>query len=185
MRACEGCRRRKIKCDAATTNSWPCGACVRLKQNCIPPTLSYDRDHIGNTKITGFEKVLDFDTSSSGDEDYSHRQSVPHSFEIDSSNGQLQSHHGPYNDVLAAFQTPPYSEGDLSRQDISYDDIPGLPLHVAEGSFREQSSFEKSPGPPLASPSSSLIWDEGYAAAGLSSILGELKIDENGVGMFL
>ena len=30
MRACEGCRKRKIKCDAATTNQWPCGSCVRL-----------------------------------------------------------------------------------------------------------------------------------------------------------
>jgi hypothetical protein len=44
MRACEGCRRRKIKCDAATTNSWPCAACTRLKLNCIPPTVSYEKD---------------------------------------------------------------------------------------------------------------------------------------------
>jgi len=44
MRACEGCRRRKIKCDAATTNSWPCAACTRLKLNCVPPTVSYEKD---------------------------------------------------------------------------------------------------------------------------------------------
>lgn len=37
MRACEGCRRRKIKCDSATTNTWPCAACVRLKLHCVPP----------------------------------------------------------------------------------------------------------------------------------------------------
>src|SRR5690554_1448797 len=37
MRACEGCRRRKIKCDAATTNTWPCSACVRLKLQCVRP----------------------------------------------------------------------------------------------------------------------------------------------------
>lgn len=42
MRACEGCRRRKIKCDAATTNTWPCASCVRLKLSCLPPTLSFD-----------------------------------------------------------------------------------------------------------------------------------------------
>lgn len=41
MRACEGCRRRKIKCDAATTNSWPCSACIRLKLRCVRPN-SYD-----------------------------------------------------------------------------------------------------------------------------------------------
>ncbi|KAL8417818.1 hypothetical protein RB594_001446 [Gaeumannomyces avenae] len=37
MRACEGCRRRKIKCDAATTNTWPCSACIRLKLHCVRP----------------------------------------------------------------------------------------------------------------------------------------------------
>jgi len=42
MRACEGCRRRKIKCDAATTNTWPCASCVRLKLSCLPPTLNFD-----------------------------------------------------------------------------------------------------------------------------------------------
>ncbi|KAK5088504.1 hypothetical protein LTR05_002724 [Lithohypha guttulata] len=44
MRACEGCRRRKIKCDAATTNSWPCAACKRLKLTCVPPTGGVDGD---------------------------------------------------------------------------------------------------------------------------------------------
>jgi hypothetical protein len=41
MRACEGCRKRKIKCDAATTNTWPCSACVRLKLTCVRPN-GYD-----------------------------------------------------------------------------------------------------------------------------------------------
>lgn len=41
MRACDGCRKRKIRCDGALQNGpWPCGACVRLKLKCIPPTLS-------------------------------------------------------------------------------------------------------------------------------------------------
>jgi hypothetical protein len=42
MRACEGCRRRKIKCDSATTNTWPCAACVRLKLHCVPPAGGLD-----------------------------------------------------------------------------------------------------------------------------------------------
>lgn len=54
MRACEGCRRRKIKCDAATTNSWPCAACTRLKLNCIPPTVSYEKDS-GQPGVHTFE----------------------------------------------------------------------------------------------------------------------------------
>lgn len=40
MRACDGCRKRKIRCDGALQNGpWPCGACTRLKLKCVPPTL--------------------------------------------------------------------------------------------------------------------------------------------------
>ena len=44
MRACEGCRRRKIKCDSATTKAWPCAACVRLKLHCVPPAGGLEGD---------------------------------------------------------------------------------------------------------------------------------------------
>jgi hypothetical protein len=44
MRACEGCRRRKIRCDSATTNTWPCAACTRLKLHCVPPSVSYEAE---------------------------------------------------------------------------------------------------------------------------------------------
>jgi hypothetical protein len=44
MRACEGCRRRKIKCDSATTNTWPCAACTRLKLTCVPPPSGGEND---------------------------------------------------------------------------------------------------------------------------------------------
>ncbi|KAF2772102.1 hypothetical protein EJ03DRAFT_213114 [Teratosphaeria nubilosa] len=43
MRACDGCRKRKIRCDGALQNGpWPCGACQRLKLKCVPPTLDPD-----------------------------------------------------------------------------------------------------------------------------------------------
>lgn len=45
MRACDGCRKRKIRCDGALQNGpWPCGACVRLKLKCVPPTLDQDEE---------------------------------------------------------------------------------------------------------------------------------------------
>ncbi|KAF2217891.1 hypothetical protein CERZMDRAFT_63994 [Cercospora zeae-maydis SCOH1-5] len=45
MRACDGCRKRKIRCDGALQNGpWPCGACIRLKLKCVPPTLDQDDD---------------------------------------------------------------------------------------------------------------------------------------------
>ncbi|OQN99474.1 hypothetical protein B0A48_14452 [Cryoendolithus antarcticus] len=45
MRACDGCRKRKIRCDGALQNGpWPCGACTRLKLKCVPPTLDQEED---------------------------------------------------------------------------------------------------------------------------------------------
>ena len=52
MRACEGCRRRKIKCDSATTNTWPCAACVRLKLHCVPPAGGLEGD-VGDLAPSG------------------------------------------------------------------------------------------------------------------------------------
>src|SRR5690554_3983874 len=70
MRACEGCRRRKIKCDAATTNTWPCSACVRLKLHCVPPMVQYDRDFGANQGVMDHEQHLDFDHHSPTEEEH-------------------------------------------------------------------------------------------------------------------
>lgn len=54
MRACDGCRKRKIRCDGALQNGpWPCGACLRLKLKCIPPTLDADDDEQAPVSSTG------------------------------------------------------------------------------------------------------------------------------------
>jgi hypothetical protein len=54
MRACDGCRKRKIRCDGALQNGpWPCGACVRLKLKCVPPTLDPDDEQQGYTTTNG------------------------------------------------------------------------------------------------------------------------------------
>ncbi|KAK3675729.1 hypothetical protein LTR78_004370 [Recurvomyces mirabilis] len=54
MRACDGCRKRKIKCDGALQNGpWPCGACTRLKLKCAPPTLDPDEDQDGLSATSG------------------------------------------------------------------------------------------------------------------------------------
>lgn len=55
MRACEGCRRRKIKCDSATTNTWPCAACVRLKLQCVPPAGGLE----GEPGDTGLDSTVE------------------------------------------------------------------------------------------------------------------------------
>lgn len=74
MRACDGCRKRKIRCDGALQNGpWPCGACVRLKLKCVPPTLDPDDDPItqaaegsaGNTQFTFQNTTFNPSTSKS------------------------------------------------------------------------------------------------------------------------
>lgn len=58
MRACEGCRRRKIRCDSATTNTWPCAACTRLKLHCVPPAGGIDGDFGAGGPGPGSEPVI-------------------------------------------------------------------------------------------------------------------------------
>lgn len=176
MRACEGCRRRKIKCDAATTNAWPCAACVRLKLNCVPPTINYDRTHAPATHISGLERVLDFDASShSGDEDLSHQLRMSQVFELED-HGTLNSHQGVYDDV---FHTPPYSEGSLSNPEYPYDDVHNIP----QSSYQDHSSFNQSSSSTFNASNEGSWTSEQYTAADLSSVLGKLKIDEDGIGM--
>ena len=44
QRACEECRRRKIKCDSANTNSWPCTPCTRNQVECVRAQSSADAE---------------------------------------------------------------------------------------------------------------------------------------------
>ncbi|KAG0651542.1 Nitrogen assimilation transcription factor nit-4 [Hyphodiscus hymeniophilus] len=75
MRACEGCRRRKIKCDAATTNTWPCSACIRLKLHCVPPTVNYDRDFPSGPQVFEPERG-EYESGGSGDDEYHQQMSI-------------------------------------------------------------------------------------------------------------
>ena len=180
MRACEGCRRRKIKCDAATTNTWPCAACVRLKLHCVPPTVNYDRTHTGSGQISGLERVLDFDNSSgSGEDDYGQHMSGPQVFELGNPTGQMHVPQTPYNDALGVFHTPPYSDRALSQHEFStYEEIPPMPAP-----FPDHNAYQTPTGSSMPSGSGVAIWrDEQQPVGELSDVMGELKIDENGIG---
>ena len=185
MRACEGCRKRKIKCDAATTNQWPCGSCVRLKQTCVPPTLNYDRVNGAGNHISGLERVLDFDNSDgSGDDDYSNFAVGPQVFELQTSQDHIQASQGPYTNGIPPFNTPPYSDKAFSQHEFGYDDVAPIPLSVSDSSFHNHGSFD----PPLSAalhPTNGPIWHtDSYSTTELSDVLGDLKINENGVGMY-
>lgn len=182
MRACEGCRKRKIKCDAATTNQWPCASCRELKHHCIPPALNYDRAHTGTGHVSGLERVLDFDNSDgSDDDDYSHPAGAPQVFELQDSHEQM---HGAYGAVLGPFNTPPYSDKAFSQHEYAYDDISSMPLNIPAPSYRDHNSYNPSQSNSLPLPNGPNWLKEQYSTAELSDVLGELKINENGVGTY-
>ena len=173
MRACEGCRRRKIKCDAATTNTWPCGACVRLKLQCVPPSVNYDRIHGVGGQFSGLEGVLDFDRSSaSGDEEhYGHPTSAPHMYNLGNPGDS-------FGDGLGVYGTPPYTEGNT----FNYDAVTSMPITVAE-TYQNQMAFQAINSKNFQSSNNEEPWgSDDCSADDLSKILGELKIDETGIG---
>ena len=191
MRACEGCRRRKIKCDAATTNSWPCAACVRLKLTCIPPTVNYNRTSIGMPQATGLERVLDFATDSSdasGDEGgYISHQPLLRS--VYSHSPELMSSQPPYSGGLLSFGSPAsmHSEPYLhhQHQHHHHDSITSNPL---------VSSAPYSPTYPTHLPSSHSIhivdsssdaWPREELTPHVPDVLGELKIEHNALAPYI
>lgn len=180
MRACEGCRRRKIKCDSATTNHWPCAACLRLKLQCNPPTVNYDRAQAGGNNRLGMQGVLDFDNSSggSGDEDYSNH-SGQQVFEMQNP-PQMQTSHPQYNTGLGPSYTPPYSEP-LPQHEFAYNDTSAGPPHLPQPMYHH-ASFSTPNDAPLPRVGGNWRNEQFSSAADLSDVLGELKINENGVG---
>ncbi|KAF3938568.1 hypothetical protein ABW19_dt0209387 [Dactylella cylindrospora] len=200
MRACEGCRRRKIKCDAATTNTWPCSACKRLKLTCVPPTMHYDK---------GFQsQALDFSDdleghSSGGEEDPylpQHVQmppqgllrrststgSLPHFVGRDHfgvrSAAQLQL--GPnttFMPSLAAYSAAPQTLPlDTSALDFSTSAIyttppPTLPQQIPQTDTSGASWRSDSPATTFNT----------INTASVREVLGQLKIEDTGVASYI
>lgn len=184
MRACEGCRRRKIKCDAATTNTWPCAACIRLKLNCVPPSLNYDRLHGGGGTYSGLEGVLDFDHSSaSGDDDhYAYHSEPTQYFDFGNPSDSMPNSQISYGHDLADYSTPENSERDLSQPDFSYNNVSSMPMTLPEN-YQNPAGFQPINATPPQPLHNENTWEnEQRTASDLSDVLGELSIKENGVG---
>ncbi|KAL9003934.1 MAG: hypothetical protein Q9188_003228 [Gyalolechia gomerana] len=188
MKACEGCRRRKIKCDAATTNTWPCAACVRLKSQCVPPSLNYDRVPGGGGAYTGLEGVLDFDHSSASgdDEHYVQHGEATHLYDFVNHNDSLQNPQLAYGHGLTNFSTPPNTGRDLNQPEFNYDVVTSLPMTFPE-TYQNPTAFQAANAaspPPLLREDSNWSADQ-RTAAELSDVLGELSIKENGVALYI
>jgi hypothetical protein len=174
MRACEGCRRRKIKCDSATTNTWPCAACTRLKLTCIPPSVTYDKEPSAPgmhtfelQKRRSFPSVAPLTVP-----DYD-PHSVHHFSSIEAMPGTLQP---TFSDV-PAFHSSPYVEtsaaGDLAKYS-------GLPIGREP---RSASVFSVAHSVPT-SAISERHWTPETGVSTLANAFGDLQIAPNAQGWF-
>ncbi|KAF4917514.1 Activator of stress genes 1 [Colletotrichum viniferum] len=185
MRACEGCRRRKIKCDAATTNTWPCSACIRLKLQCVRPNGQYD-----GTSDTAYESgPNDFAAASSQLQD-SFRQQAPMQQQSMIPGGQkpnpsMYAAQGAYSDHNV-FPQVPYSDG-TSQHNIHYTTV-SPSVGMMDQSYAGQNVF---PTPPMQqssradSPPDTYSNDGSYQQADLADLMGSLKVNEAGTAPYL
>jgi hypothetical protein len=173
MRACNGCRKRKIKCDAATTNTWPCSACTRLKLVCVPPTVGQDGDFLPDGQS---EPTLETGGPSSAPEG-SHTFPVAPIFKDNSQ--------PTVNTISSYDQMSMYSQFvPPQAQPAIYNDLQSPQMAMSHQTYQQPQMF---PGPQTPSMGSSdrnvYVDNDQSTAENLSDVLGELKIDESGIGM--
>ncbi|KAF1940230.1 hypothetical protein EJ02DRAFT_350457 [Clathrospora elynae] len=172
MRACEGCRRRKIKCDAATTNAWPCAACIRLKLNCVPPTVSYEKDYNGTQTFELEPKPLDYVSDAPPQHDYQRHpsMSLPHQIP-----------------AAAMYQSSPYAD-QHSQEPIHYQPMSQPQVVQQNISYAPPQNFSRPSAPPppalMTPPESEPHW-RSDSVGSLSDALGELKIDHTAVAPYI
>lgn len=174
MRACNGCRKRKIKCDAATTNTWPCSACTRLKLVCVPPTIGQDGDFGPEAQDV---EPSDAGGTSSGAESSHHTFPVPPPYR-DGNQASLGTL-SPYNGMgmYSQFVHPPPSQPGL------YNDMRSPPMVMPHQSYQQPPMFAGAQPPSLGTDRGVFVENDPSTAENLSEVLGELKIDETGIGM--
>ncbi|KAL2361224.1 hypothetical protein RJZ56_005876 [Blastomyces dermatitidis] len=190
MRACNGCRKRKIKCDAATTNTWPCSACTRLKLVCIPPTIGQDGDFSSHGQMpessqqpppTNLLHSADLDLSS---------QNISHQpLFLDRTHAQSIGGGRSYSEESRLYQAQAYTEHAQSPRHI-YHAL--SPPHLVP--MQHNQTFQHTPNLYTTSPPHQLLTrvdttsyakSEHSNAEDLSDALGDLKIDETGVAAYI
>ncbi|KAL5116257.1 hypothetical protein ACEQ8H_005815 [Pleosporales sp. CAS-2024a] len=182
MRACEGCRRRKIKCDAATTNAWPCAACIRLKLNCVPPTVSYDKDFGASHDYELDAKVLSY---------ASPEEASPHDYPSQYPIAHAIHHQMPPSmptPVSAMYQASPYANHQ-SQDSLQYHQSMPQPHVVQQGmAYSATPAYSQSSAPPptmtMTPPESEPSW-RNDSVSSITDALGELKIDHTAIAPYI
>jgi hypothetical protein len=186
MRACEGCRRRKIKCDAATTNAWPCAACIRLKLNCVPPTVSYDKDYNNGTQTFELEtKPVEYaEPSIHSHHDYQQHSGIPHGLPNQMSPSLPTPVTGTYADGIRMYQTAPYVDQQQAQEHIQYQSMPQPQVVRQNLNYSPHQMYSEAPPPAppviMSPPETDGNWRD--PTSNLTEALGELKIDYTAIG---
>ncbi|KAI1334139.1 hypothetical protein F5Y15DRAFT_402858 [Xylariaceae sp. FL0016] len=185
MRACEGCRRRKIKCDAATTNTWPCSACIRLKLHCVRPNGQYEGSP---TDAQGYEPTrADYDAEQEGFRQIMTQQPTSHMMQGQPKPGMYPSPVGSYADHQGAYSTSPYGDTPPA-QHMQYGSVP-QPVGVMEQTYAPASVFPTPPmhqaSAPHSESSPESYHPESYGQQDLADLLGALKVNERGTAPYL
>ena len=181
MRACEGCRRRKIKCDAATTNTWPCSACTRLKLHCQPPTINQERDFGTGQYVDGEE--VDYQAQPlSGLEQPSQGMEGQHQY--GSISPSQYSNQTQFPAQMDPYQYQQYTQSPDSQQHIPQQIYQQMPhaTQIPGPSYQQPPTSYYSPPRLRAESSGSPLDVEQATAEELTGALGDLKIDEDGIG---
>ena len=173
MRACNGCRKRKIKCDAATTNTWPCSACTRLKLVCVPPSIGQNNDFEAS-QSTDADGVTPLSMTGASAPSLS---SFPISHNLGDGNQTAIRDTTAYNDRVRMLQH--FGQPNPGICDLQSSQLP-MPSHP----FQDQTMFPTTETQDFIPNAASFGEDEQSTAEGLSEVLGELKIDETGIGEF-
>ena len=196
MRACEGCRRRKIKCDAATTNTWPCGACIRLKLHCVRPNSQYDAGSTDTTPTSYEPPRTQYDAFPLHD---TFRQPV--------AMPQHDLMSAPKSTATNIYAAPNYTSNPSIYQHVSYVDTATaqprmhyttIPPQVTVPDQATYGQAHMFPAPPPLAQQQALpqasqnapesppdsFQAEQYSHGDLSDLLGSLNVDEAGTGMW-
>lgn len=178
MRACNGCRKRKIKCDAATTNTWPCSACTRLKLVCVPPTIGQENE-VSSTQNPESSSLSSLRASQAATSTH-HPYSIPQNL----ANGSQPAvgHATSYNDGVGLLSQ--YIPSDRGQSNFYEIRPPHLP--TSSSNYQHPQMFSATPNQGLENTTTSMFADDEQSttAENLSEVLGELRIDETGIGEF-
>ncbi|KAJ5779054.1 hypothetical protein N7457_006774 [Penicillium paradoxum] len=172
MRACNGCRKRKIKCDAATTNTWPCSACTRLKLICVPPTIGQDGEFLPDSQGESLE--------TGGPSSAAGTFPVPPVYR---DNNQPTINAVPSYDQMSMysqFVPPPQTQPSI------YNDLRPSQMAMPHQAFQQPQLFAE-PQTPAIRPSDRNVYidSDQSTAENLIDVLGELKIDETGIAPYI